>query len=306
MSALEDFKAFDVAGGALSLWTFRKSQRQGAAVPTYAGHWVGITETLEQALKAAIMAARDQITETIEYELLAQNNEGSALTLTTLETNAGLVIDAAKDELPAKKARKLKDLQNTEFYTVKIVSNGEVLHAICRANDSWKTKKFTGLIPVVFSDDELELEDSPAFSLSKRFDFFVLADHVLISSKGNFESVMSYKQAHANEFTELQAEPEFSGTFTDIAEIINYVGTNKIQLRRTFAIRQKAHYKNQGFMNELRANHGQAGLTINFDAAGRIIPCAATCPDIFQALLDHRLMSLFSKQNYDVPSASTV
>jgi len=183
VSALEDFKAFDVAGGALSLWTFRKSQRQGAAVPTYAGHWVGITESLEHALKAAIMAALDQITETIEYELLAQNNEGSALTLTTLETNAGLVIDAAKDELPAKKARKLKDLQNTEFYTVKIESNGEVLHAICRANDSWKTKKFTGLLPVVFSDDELELEDSPAFSLSKHFDFFVLADHVLISSK---------------------------------------------------------------------------------------------------------------------------
>ena len=140
MSALEDFKAFDVAGGALSLWTFRKSQRQGAAVPTYTGHWVGITETLENALKAAISAVRDKITETIEYELLAQNNEGSALTLTALETHAGLVVDAAKDELPTKKARTLKHLQNTHFYTVKIVSNGQVLHAISRANDSWKTK----------------------------------------------------------------------------------------------------------------------------------------------------------------------
>lgn len=76
MSALDDFKAFDVVGGALSLWTFRKSQRQGIAVPTYTGRWVGITETLENALKAAIMAARDKITETIEYDLLAQNNEG--------------------------------------------------------------------------------------------------------------------------------------------------------------------------------------------------------------------------------------
>ena len=306
MSALDEFKALDVAGGALSLWTFRKSHRPGAIAPTYTGHWVGITETLEQALKAAIAAARDKITETNEYELLAQNNESSALTLTALETHAGLVIEAAKDELPSKKARNLKHLQNTDFYTVKVVTHGNVLHAVARANDSWKTKKVSGLLPVVFSDDELELEDSPAFALSKYFDFFIVDDHVLISSKGNFESVMSYKQAHEDEFCALQAEPEFSSTFTDVAEIISYVGNNKIQLRRSFAIRQKGHYKNQAFMDALRVDHGQAGLTINYDAAGRIIPCAATCPDIFQALLDHRLMSLFSKQNYDVPSASSV
>lgn len=306
MTALDDFKGFDVNGGALSLWTFRKSQRQGSATPTYTGHWVAITKALEDALKAAISAARDKITETIEYDLLVQNNEGSALTLTTLETHAGLIVDAAKDELASKKAKKLQHLQNTHFYTVKIVSNGLTLHAVSRANDSWKTKKLNGLLPVVFSDDELELEDSPAFSLSKYFDFFVLQNHVIISDKGDFETVLNYKQAHTEEFTDLQAEASFSNIFTDMAEIVSFVGSNKIQLRRAFAIRQKGHYKNQNFMDSLRTDHSQAGLTINYDAAGRIVPCATTCPDIFQALLDHRLMSRFSKKNYDVPSASSV
>lgn len=306
MAALDDFKNFDVAGGALNLWTFRKSQRQGNSAPTYTGRWVGITSALETALKNSIEAARNKITETIEYDLLAQNNESSALTLTTIETHAGLIVNAAVDELPAKKVGKLKDLQNTTFYSVKIVSGAATLHAVAKANDSWKTKKATGLLSVVFSDDELELEDSPAFSLSKYFDFFILESSVLISDKPAFESLLSFKQAHTDEFTSLTAETEFLNTFSDISEIVSYVGTNKIQLRRAFAIRQKGHYKHTGFMTALRSQYAQAGLTINYDTAGRIVPCAATCPDIFQALLDHRLMSRFSNKNYDVPSTSSV
>ncbi|WP_165323545.1 Kiwa anti-phage protein KwaB-like domain-containing protein [Rhizorhabdus phycosphaerae] len=306
MAALDDFRAFDVNGGSLSLWTFRKSVRPGATIPTYTGHWVAITETLESALKTAIITARDQITETIEYDLLAQNNESSALTITTMETNAGLIVDAAQDELDTKRARSLKHLQNTDFYSAKIFSNGQTLHAVAKTNNSWRTKKVSGLIPVVFSDDELEVEPDPAFSLSKYFDFFVLDSNVLISDKGDFESVVNYKQAHLEEFTALQAEADFSGIFTDTAEIAAFVGSNKIQLRRAFAIRQKGHYKDANFMNLLRTNFSQAGLTINYDAAGRIIPCAATCPDIFQALLDHRLMSRFSEKNYDVQSTSDV
>lgn len=306
MAALDDFKNFDVAGGSLNLWTFRKSQRPGISAPTYTGRWVGITSALETALKASIEAARNKITETIEYDLLAQNNESSALTLTTIETHAGLIADASLDELAAKKVTKLKDLQNTTFYSVKIVSGATTLHAVAKANDSWKTKRATGLLPVVFSDDELELEESPAFSLSKYFDFFIIGNTVLISDKSAFESLLSFKQAHADEFTSLTSEADFLNTFSNIAEIVAYVGSNKIQLRRAFAIRQKGHYKDAGFMSALRSHYSQAGLTINYDAAGRIVPCAATCPDIFQALLDHRLMSRFSNKNYDVPSTSSV
>jgi hypothetical protein len=47
-------------------------------------------------------------------------------------------------------------------------------------------------------------------------------------------------------------------------------------------------------------------LSIQFDAAGRIIPTVETCRDIFQALLDHRLDSRLSQQLYDVQNTEPV
>lgn len=304
MAVLDDFRSFDVEGGSLNLWTFRKSQRGGSTTPTYSGRWIDIAASLEAALKTSIVEERARIEETAAYDLLAQTNEASALTIATPETNAGLIVDAAKDELDGRKARRLKDIQNTLFYSVKVVSGGRTLHAVARADQSWRTKPRSGLLPVVFSDEELELEDSPAFTLSKRFDFFVLEQDILIVSKPAFESVLSHRQAHVDDFGGMRAEPEFAALFSDTAELVKYVGTNRMQLRRASEIRRKGHYKDPSFMKALKSQYRQAGLTINFDTRNRIVPCAATCPDIFKALLDHRLMSRFSKLNYDVPSTT--
>lgn len=303
MTALDDFKSFDVHSGSLNLWTFRKSQRSGSA-PTYSGRWIDIAGSLEAALKTAIVENRAGVDEIAAYDLLAQTNEASALTIATLETNAGSIIEAAKDELDSKKARRLKDLQNTLFYSVKVVSGGQTLHAIARADQSWRTKARSGLLPVVFSDEELELEESPAFTLSKRFDFFVLEQNVLIVNKPAFESVLSHAQAHVADFDGMRVEPEFAALFSNTTELVKYVGTNRMQLRRASEIRRKGHYKDPSFMKALKSQYKQAGLTINFDTKNRIVPCATTCPDIFKALLDHRLMSRFSKLNYDVPSTT--
>lgn len=304
MTALDDFRAFDVGGGSLNLWTFKKSQRAGSTVPIYSGRWIDIAASLETALKTAIVEDRSRIDEIAAYGLLAQTNEASALTIPTLKTNAGLIIDAAKDELDGRKARRLKDIQNTLFYSVKVVSGGKTLHAVSRADQSWRTRARSGLLPVVFSDEELELEESPAFTMSRRFDFFVLEKDILIASKSAFESVLSHGLAHVEDFDGMRAEPEFAALFSDTAELVKYVGTNRMQLRRASEIRRKGHYRDPSFMKALKSQYRQADLTINFDRKNRIVPCAATCPDIFKALLDHRLMSRFSKLNYDVPSTT--
>ena len=94
--------------------------------------------------------------------------------------------------------------------------------------------------------------------------------------------------------------------FSDLQVLRDFVGENKMQLRRASAIRQKGHYKDQNFMQNLRDRHAQFGLALNFDGNGRIVPSAETCRDIFQALLDHRLRSGFSQNVYDVPDAQTV
>jgi hypothetical protein len=98
----------------------------------------------------------------------------------------------------------------------------------------------------------------------------------------------------------------FSGLFTDLQPLVDYVGSNKIQLRRASAIRQKANYKNAQFMQRLRAECGGLGFKIKFDKDGRIVPTSETCRDIFQALLDHRLESRLSQRLYDVENTSDV
>ena len=59
-------------------------------------------------------------------------------------------------------------------------------------------------------------------------------------------------------------------------------------------------------MTKLRAEYVGMKLDIQFDAAGLITPTAASCPDIFKALLNHRLDSRLNLQLYDVQSSEKV
>jgi hypothetical protein len=305
LAALEDLKAFDVAGATLSLWVFRKSTAAGQA-PTYKGLWVETADDLEVALEGTVATERDRIEEVLDYSLLAQNNESSALSITTLETHAGLIVQEAAAEIIAKKVTRVKDIQSATFYVIKLVSGDTVIHAVRRADTSWRTKKKLDRITAFFRDEQLGLDDKTGFDISRLIDFFIVGDDILISNKGNFESLLNYKQAHKEDFETLQAEPQFAAIFTDLGPLRGHVGDNKIQLRRVVAIREKGHYNSAQFMQNLRARHAEFGLHIEFDATGRIAPTPETCRDIIIALLDHRLASAFSTTIYDVPDATPV
>lgn len=301
-----EFAAFDIATAGVTVWTFKKSGGAGGVAPTFTGKWVATDNALDTELKAAIQREIDRIEEVAPYGLLAQPNEASALSISTVETHAGLVIAAAADQLPKFRVTKLKQLENAGFYVTKLVSSGQVLYAFRKADLSWRSKKRLRTIDTLFDDQTLALEPRPAFSLSQKIDFIVLGDEILILNKGNFESVLSYRQAHADEFIMLQGEPEFSGIFTDLAPLVAFVGANKIQLRRACVIRSKGHYRDAHFIGRLRTHHAQYHLTLNFTPAGLIDPTPNTCSDIITALLDHRLSSAFSQTVYDVPDAVEV
>src|SRR5690606_16939635 len=98
----------------------------------------------------------------------------------------------------------------------------------------------------------------------------------------------------------------FFSLFSTLDPLVVFVGTNKLHLRRACAIRQKGHYRDADFMARLRKRHAECGLNLIFDDQGRIVPTPETCADIIRALLDHRLSSLFSQNNYDVPDATVV
>ncbi|HWE45761.1 MAG TPA: Kiwa anti-phage protein KwaB-like domain-containing protein [Caulobacteraceae bacterium] len=304
--SLDALHNFPVANSTVSVWAFKKSQRERGGPPTYVGRWVQTTNALDAALRTAIDDARAAITETLTYGLLAQNNEASALSLPIEQTHARLVIDQAADPRPDKRVGKLKDIANAGFYVVKLVNGDRVIHGVRKTDDSWYTRKSHGAMSVTFSDNRLDLDTRERFTISKYFDFFIVDQEVLVLSKGRFESLLSYKQAHIDDFTALQQEAAFLAIFSELAPLLAYVGTNKMQLRRATAIRERQHYKDESFMANLRREAAGLKFNIQFDAEGKIVPTPGSCADIFRALLDHRLDSRLSRKLYDVENVADV
>ena len=199
MAELADLQGFDLAAADLTVWVYKKSLKGG--LPVFTGRWVGITGKLSGALHAAVSEARNAIKETIDYEILAQNNEASALKLGADETHIALIEAQALNATPARKVTKLKQIENSAFYVLRFVSEAGVLHAVRQTNASWRTRRSRD-VRVVFSDQELDIDNRPSFGLEPYFDFFVCDGTVFISNKSGFEAVLSYRAGHAEAFEE--------------------------------------------------------------------------------------------------------
>lgn len=305
MAELDDLWAFDVAGSAVSVWTFKKSMPTGQP-PVFSGRWIDVDEALAAAMRQALTNVREAITETHPYGLLAQVNEGSALVLGADETHAPAIVVQTSDPTPGRKVRQLKEISNSAFYVVKFVAGSQTLHAVRKTDDSWRSRKAYNVLNVLYTDEGLTLDATPRFSLSRHFDFLIQDGAVFVLEKNRFESVLSYKQAHADDFVALQAEAAFTAVFADVAPLLAFVGSNKIHLRRACAIREKGNFRDAEFMARLREEYLQMGFAFAFDDQGRFVCTDDSCPDIIKALLDHRLDSRLSRRIYDVENTEVV
>jgi hypothetical protein len=296
---------FDIANATVQVWLYKKSVQPEGGI-RFTGRWIDTDAELDQALRQAVADKRDSILEVNAYSLLAATNDGIALQIDALETHAGAITAEAANPVLGRKVTKLREVQNTKFYVVKLVSGDQVLHAVRKTDDSWQSRKARNYLSVFFVDDQLGLNQNPGFNISRDIDFLIIGDDVVIMNKPAFESVLNYKEAHAHDFQMLQAEAPFSSLFSTLDPLVSFVGTNKLHLRRACAIRQKGHYRDAGFMSRLRQRYAECGLSLTFDQQGRLVPTPENCADIIRALLDHRLSSLFSQNNYDVPDATVV
>lgn len=306
MPALDILRNFNITGASAKLWVFKGPTGPASEDPKYTGRWADTTDGVDNVLKEVLASEIGRIEEVQEYGLLAENNEASALRITTAETHAGYIVDAAAAEVEPKKASEVRHLMNTKFYVAKFVHEDQVVHAIRKTDANWRTKKARSMQTLFFADDQLGIDDRPRFDIARTFDLFIVGDEILCLNKRSFESILRYKEAHKGDFAELQAEQDFIDVFVDLAPLVEHVGENKIQLRRASAIREKGHYRDQDFMQRLRDTQAEYGFTIQFDGAGKIVATAETCSQIMTALLDHRLASGFSQRVYDVPSSTPV
>lgn len=306
MPALDTLQGFDFDQASVAFWTFKGPRGLSSEDPLYTGHWVDTTDDTDSILKEIAKDQVDRIEEVLEYGLLVQNHETSALSITTEETHAGVIVDECAAETQPKKTLNVRHLRNANFYVSKFIRGDTIIHAVRKTDSGWKTKKALSTRSVIFQDNELDVDDRPHFEIAKTIDFFIIGEDILCLNKPKMESILRYKEAHKEDFQELQDDPEFSALFVDMTPLAAHVGENKIQLRRVSAIRQKGHFKDDAFMARLREKYADYGLTIQFDDEGRIVVTPETCAQIITALLDHRLASGFSESIYDVPSTTPV
>lgn len=71
-------------------------------------------------------------------------------------------------------------------------------------------------------------------------------------------------------------------------------------------IRARDYYQNPDYMTGLREIKGLRNWGIQFDAEGRIVATLEKRSDILHILLDHRLRSELSDNQYDGPSTTPV
>lgn len=305
MAKLKDLKEFDFENSSVVLWTYKVG---GTAVekPRYSARWVDTDDGVKTTLKHIVTAQIDQIEETLEYSLTAQNNEASVLTLPTELTHAGILMEAAQEEAENRKVKKVSEIKNSVFYAIKFVHGERTLFAVRKTGTGWRTKRSSDFRQVFYKDEKLTLDERTPFEIERSVDLFILNETVFLRNKMRSESVLKYKQAHLEDFRDLQAESEFSAIFSDLTALIAYIGENKMQLRRAAAIRQKGHYKDDGFITRLRSEYSSQKLNIKFDDEGKIIATEENAADIMTALLDHRLSSVFSQSVYDVQDTQPV
>ncbi len=306
MPALQDLKALNLADAQVTLWAVKGPNGPAASAPKYSGKWIDTADDVDAVLKETLAAEIEKIEEVIEYGLLAQNNEASALEIPSDETHENLLRQEIAAEIIEKKASQVDHLLNAKFYVAKFVFDEQIVFAVRRTENGWKTKKALSVRNLFFADEILAIDNRPHFEISKTFDFIIFRDSILVRNKAAFESVLRYKTTQREDFVALQAEEQFLGIFVDVGPLVTYVGDNKIQLRRACAIRDKGHYRDAAFMQRLRENQGEYGLGIQFDGQGKIVVTEQTCPQIMKALLDHRLKSGFSTLIYDVQDTTPV
>lgn len=302
---LQAFGAFDIAQASASLWVFKKRPTAGQMNP-FTAVSVLISDPLRDQLKGVAAGYQASHTAAEEYNLLSQPSEGGFLAVqrerTLFPSLKGLIDQPLEECLVAD----VKQLNNAAGYVLRLRHGESVIYCVKKANADWATRKKKGMMNIFFTEAGLDIIDNPSFSISRSFDFFVVGESVFMSSKPAFESLLNHKDTYEEAYAELKREPGFSAAIADFAVFDAFIGKNATHLRRMAVIKARGYYQNPDYMTRLREINGLRDWGIQFDDQGRIVATPEKMRDILHVLLDHRLRSELSENQYDVPSTTPV
>ncbi|MCX9546651.1 DUF4868 domain-containing protein, partial [Vibrio cholerae] len=232
MVDFDALKAFDFENADTYLWVFKESTTKAK----FRTKFVQTEAELNKDLKGFVRAEINRITEHSPYTYISQTNENSCLTIAFDSTDFKLL--KSQVDLPEveHRVKSVSDLVGAKGYVVKFIKDGVVVYAVKRSTSTWKTSYPKKFVNMVFKNGELKGVENNAFSIEKNFDFYVINDTAFIANKKGFESSMKHKEEYVQVFDTLQKNPGFSSLFSDVSSIVEYVGSNSIQLRRMAVI----------------------------------------------------------------------
>jgi hypothetical protein len=296
-------RAFDFANSVIHLWVFKRKASQHR----FSSFYVQTDSQLNGLLLDTVRREVDRISEWANYTYLSETNENSCLASPIGGSDFEFLKECVDRPEPDCRIRSIKDLKNAVGYVVKFVHNNQVVYAVKKSAGNWKTSYRKTLINVVFRKGELSAAEDNGFAIEKYFDFYAFDQTMFIASKRAFESSMQHRASYALAFVDLQANAVFSSLFIDMQPMIDYIGTNSIQLRRIAEIEKRSLFNTPGFLAAVQAVSTRRGWGLNFEpTTNRLIPCDQTIKTIMNVLLDHRLLSEVTDLIYDVPDATQV
>lgn len=294
-------RAFDFANSVIHLWVFKRSATQHR----FSSFYVQTDERLNHLLLGVVQSEVARITEWAGYTYLAETNENSCLASPIAGSDFEFLKERVDRPEPDCRVRSIKDLKNADGYVVKFMHNNQVVYAVKKSASNWKASYLKTHINIIFRNGELSAAEDDGFAIEKHFDFYAFDQTLFIANKRAFESAMEHRASYVQAFIGLQGNAEFSALFTDMQPLIDYVGTNSIQLRRMARIEERSLFKRPGFLAAVQAVSARRGWGLNFNpATNQLIPCDQTVKSIMQVLLDHRLLSEVTDLIYDVPDAT--
>lgn len=294
-------RAFDFASSIIYLWVFKRSTTNHR----FSSFYVQTDQVLNDLLRGVVQGEVVRLTEWANYTYLSETNENSCLAAPIAGSDFEFLRERVDRPEPDCRVRSIKDLKNADGYVVKFVHNNQVVYAVKKSASNWKASYLKTHINIVFRNGELSAAEDNGFAIEKYFDFYAFDQTLFIASKRAFESAMEHRASYAQAFVDLRRNAAFSALFTDMQPMIDYVGTNSIQLRRMARIEERSLFNRPGFLSAVQTVSVRRGWGLNFDpATNRLIPCNQTVKTIMQVLLDHRLLSEVTELIYDVPDAT--
>lgn len=263
-------------------------------------------DALREQLKGLVRVYQSSHTLAEEYSLLSQTSERGFLAVpseNTLFHNLQGLVDQPLEECLVKN---VKQLNNAAGYALRLRLGESVIYCVKKANADWATRKKKGMMNIFFTETGLDIMDNPSFSISRSFDFFVVGGCVFMTNKSAFESLLNHKDTYEEAYAALKQEVGFSAAIANFAVFDAFIGKNATHLRRMAVIKGRGYYNNPNYMTRLREINTLRGWGIQFDEQGRIVATPEKMRDILHVLLDHRLRSELSDNQYDVPSTTPV